>query len=486
MKLKSILLAFCILTMQATSQIPKGDIPFLPALGNLKFNRPIWMGENPAIPGMFLVLEQHTGTIHTVEKVNGSWVRKEFTKINGISNASEQGLLSFAFHPDFKNNRKYYYYKNPSRTMTEVREGTASQDFRKGTETTRLIFSIKRVAGNHNGGTILFSPNPADPYLYISMGDGGGGGDKFGKDGNGQNKNVLFGKILRIDINKSENGNNYAIPSDNPFTKGGGSPEIYAWGLRNPWKMSFDRKAPYQLWVGDVGQKYKEEIDLVDLGDNLGWRVKEGTTCFNVNTYTSPLSTCNSTGLKEPLVDFSRSEASSIIGGQIYRGNTNSAYYGVYLFSDHYTRNLWGLTQKNGVQTELAKLGRTTGRVAAFTADLAGNLYAIRVEDGVISRLDLGKLATVDTSITSIKDHTTTSIFKQLVIKRNHSRSLNIIIHSEGNHKVEIFDLKGALMESYMLKGGTLSTLILKESLKGLYLLKWTRKDQAFSKRIYF
>ncbi|MEJ0029885.1 MAG: PQQ-dependent sugar dehydrogenase [Bacteroidota bacterium] len=275
----------------------------------------------------------------------------------------ERGLLGLAFHPDFQTNGKFYvYYQVTPRgggptggglwnNLSRVSEFTVSGNVNSADMTSeRIVLQWDDPQSNHNGGTLAFGP---DKFLYISIGDGGAADDvapghvpdwyAANEGGNGQDVEAnLLGSILRIDVNSSGAGA-YGIPSDNPLVNKTGLDEIYAYGFRNPFRMSFDIGGDKQLYVGDAGQSLYEEIDVVTKGGNYGWNVKEGTHCFNAADDHSTLSSCPSTdvfgvALTDPVIEVSNAsnpaggKAATIIGGNVYRGNAIAEYQGTYIF----------------------------------------------------------------------------------------------------------------------------------------------------------
>lgn len=329
---------------------------------NLTFSRPLWMEEIPTKPEHYLVLEQG-GTVQVVKREGNAWTKTEFLKITvtgGKSGADEQGLLGFAFHPQFATNRKYYvYYVTSTGGLSNViderlADATLLKD--SGTQP-RQILKIQDFANNHNGGTIRFGK---DGYLYIGTGDGGGGGDP---NRNGQNKNALLAKFLRIDVNKQDSGKAYAIPADNPFASGGGAPEVWAYGLRNPYKWAFD-PVTGDLWAADVGQSTMEEVDIVEKGGNYGWNISEGTNKVSGD-------------IKGPVwaYRYGASLGTCIIGGYVFRGNPSSKYYGQFVVGDYGTRNVWAvkaIRNDSGTSTQLA---RAPAPVFGWGTDTQGRLY---------------------------------------------------------------------------------------------------------------
>lgn len=331
------------------------------AFPGLTFTRPIWMEEIPGKPGNLLVLEQ-VGSVQLVRKQGDTWTKTEFVKIpvtGGTSGGDEQGLLGFAFHPQFAQNRKYYlYYVHNSGGLADfLDERLADETLLKDAGTApRNILRVADNAVNHNGGTIRFRK---DGFLYVGLGDGGSQNDP---NGNGQNKNALLAKILRIDVDKSEGGKAYGIPADNPFAGGGGAPEVYAWGLRNPYRWVFDPVTD-EFWVADVGQITMEEVDIVEKGGNYGWKVSEGT-----NGVTGDI--------KGPVFAYGTTEGNCIIGGYVFRGNPASKFNAHYVVGDYGSNNMWAL-KSNGPTAAATKvqLAKAPAQPRGFGTDHAGRIY---------------------------------------------------------------------------------------------------------------
>lgn len=276
-------------------------------------------------------ITEQTGKIRVVK--NGKLseaplldLHNKLVKLNG--GYEERGLLSIALHPKFKTNRKFYvFYSRPSTQKSNhtgvVAEYILSADSgRVEANSERIILTIEEPESNHNGGCIKFGP---DGYLYISFGDGGGQGDKHGTAGNGQKLDTWLAKILRIDVNTSVG---YIVPKDNPFVgRNDANPEIWAYGFRNPYRFSFDR-ATGQMFAGDVGQDLWEEVDIVTRGANYGWRLMEGTHCYN------PATGCLIEGITLPITEYSHKTGVSIIGGYIYNGRQMPGLKSKYVFAD--------------------------------------------------------------------------------------------------------------------------------------------------------
>ena len=290
-----------------------------------------------------------------------------------VSGGNEQGLLGLAFHPDFASNGRFFvdYTDKSGDTQIVAYNVTADgQAADPGSATTLL--TIEQPFSNHNGGWLGFGP---DNYLYIGTGDGGSGGDP---NGNGQNKDVLLGKMLRIDVDK---GSPYAIPPDNPFVHGGGAPEVFLTGLRNPWRNAFDGD---QLYIADVGQDKWEEIDVVtthDGGANLGWNTMEASQCY------PPNAVCIQGGLVMPIYTYSHAEGCSITGGFVYRGKALPALNGRYFFADYCSGAVEALRYENGVATSLIKTSKDLGglgAINAFGTDSHGELYVLTDSGAVL------------------------------------------------------------------------------------------------------
>jgi glucose/arabinose dehydrogenase len=326
-----------------------------------------------------LFIIQQTGQIRVIR--NGSLLATPFLDLSGVTTSNgEQGLLGAAFHPQYASNRQLFVnYTRTSDGATVIARYTAATTAADVIDpaTAQVLLVIAQPYGNHNGGSLKFG---ADGFLYIGMGDGGDANDPQGR---AQDKTTRLGKILRIDV---DHGAPYAIPPGNPFANGvGGLPEIFAIGLRNPWRISFDR-ANGDFWIGDVGQGAIEEIDLLPAGTgagaNFGWRVLEGTTCTGLS---GPV-TCTDPTLTAPVLEYTHSVGCSVTGGFVYRGAAVPALAGQYVYGDFCSGRLWAAQKNASNQWIATQLGVTGYGISGFGEDDAGELYFADYGTGDIYR----------------------------------------------------------------------------------------------------
>ena len=360
------------------------------ALNGLRFDSPLFAAQAPHDSTRWYVVEK-AGLIRTFRI--GDTQATVFADLRDRVDASapESGLLGMAFHPDFGNNRQVFLsYTHRVNTSafpftSYVSRFSADSDTSLNTGSEQPLITLDQPFENHNGGHVAFGP---DGYLYIGFGDGGSGGDPGNR---AQNTTVLFGKILRIDVN---NGDPYAIPPDNPFANDGGANrgEIFAWGLRNPWRFHFDRasNAP-ALWLGDVGQNAYEEINLVVRGGNYGWNVREGAHCYPSGT------SCANTFI-DPVVEYAHAGGGrSVTGGFVYRGDAIPALRGVYLYADFITGEIFRIAHDNNGAAVHTRLLATAHSIASFAQDNAGELYVVDYAGGGIHRIAAAAPPAADT-----------------------------------------------------------------------------------------
>ncbi len=343
----------------------------------VEFNRPVHLTASWDGRGRIFVVEQE-GRILVIERnpAKQQTISNVFLDIRKrvLSLGNEEGLLSMAFHPQYLNNGIFfvnYTAAFPRRTVIS-RFRVDPQNSNQALKNSEIrILEIKQPYSNHNGGQIAFGP---DGYLYIGMGDGGAAGDPLG---HGQNLRTLHGAILRIDINYESDETKYAVPEDNPFVgRQKILPEIWAYGLRNPWRFSFDRLTG-ELYTGDVGQNRFEEIDLIEKGKNYGWNIMEGAHCY------APPSGCSQRGLQRPLVEYDHSEGYSVTGGFVYRGKAIPSLQGRYLYGDFGSGKIWGLIQKNGRLQDQRLLMNTTINISSFGEDERGEVYVVGLKGNI-------------------------------------------------------------------------------------------------------
>lgn len=337
------------------------------AFPNLNFEQPVDIQSPKDGTNRIFVLSQ-PGIVYVFDNDPKSKTKKVFLDIsNKILYGGEQGLLGMAFHPDFKSNGFFYLdytIDNPRRTVISRFSVSAKDPNKADSQSEVILLEIEQPYSNHNGGQISFGP---DGYLYISMGDGGSGGDP---KNNGQNLKSLLGKILRIDVDKKSNVKNYSIPDDNPFlgNKNGYKQEIFAFGLRNVWRFSFDNKG--NLWAADVGQNEWEELNIVEKGKNYGWRIMEGNHCFN------PEDNCDKKGLVLPIWEYGHNDMGgySITGGFVYNGKTAPGLSNKYVYADYVNGKIWTLELVNGkVNNRL--IADTDYLISTFGTDENNELY---------------------------------------------------------------------------------------------------------------
>ncbi|MBK8550304.1 MAG: PQQ-dependent sugar dehydrogenase [Ignavibacteria bacterium] len=342
--------------------------PAFPNIGT--FNYPIELVKADDGTNRLFVAQQR-GLVYVFNNSPTANSKKVFINLSSkvSPSGSELGLLGLAFHPDHENNRYFYvnftfdsasnYWSRISRFTTSFSNPDTAL-----LSTEQILITLQQPYSNHNGGKLAFGP---DGFLYISFGDGGSGGDPLG---NGQNRSTLLGKILRINVDSASGGRNYSIPVSNPFfgNSSGYKEEIYAYGLRNTWKFSFDPPTN-RLWAGDVGQNAYEEIDIIENGRNYGWNKMEGFHCYG---------TCDTTGkgFTRPVYEYPRSAGASITGGYVYRGSLLPSLYGKYIYADYSFGTVWALTYDGINPATNALIQDTNFAISTFGVDQNNEIYA--------------------------------------------------------------------------------------------------------------
>ncbi len=351
-----------------------------PVLGGMEFDSPTNLVHAP--DGRIFVTEQEgrvlafpEGSLSSANPATGELLDiRDRVRTRG----SEEGLLGLALSPDFTETGHFFVYysaSDPRRSVVSrfvIRAGEERAD----PDSELVILEVPQPYSNHNGGQIAFGP---DGHLHIGLGDGGSAGDPLGS---GQDTSTLLGSILRIDVSTSTPQEPYRVSPDNPFAGGGGRGEIWAYGLRNPWRFSFDRTTG-EMWAGDVGQNRWEEIDLIEGGGNYGWNIVEGNHCF------APSDGCRREGTVPPTWEYPlEGGACSVIGGYVYRGEAIPWLGGVYVFGDFCTGEVMGLRQDGGRYTDELLAG-TGLRIVSFGQDNSGELYLLSQRSGIF-RLTTG------------------------------------------------------------------------------------------------
>lgn len=323
----------------------------------------------PGQPNRLFVVQQ-SGRIRILDA--GRLLPRPFLDVSRIISAGgERGLLGLAFHPDYATNGRFYVNYTDRAGDTRVVEYRRASADRAAAASARRVLRVAQPYPNHNGGALAFGP---DGMLYVATGDGGSGGDP---QGYGQNTSSLLGKLLRLDVDARTGGLPYGVPADNPFAGGGGRAEIYSYGLRNPWRFSFDRTRG-DLWIGDVGQSALEEIDFRRLGTgrgvNFGWNAFEGTRPF------AGAAAVRGNRPVPPVAQYSHARGCSVTGGYVYRGRKVPALAGRYLYADFCSGRIWSMRAgptPGGVREETGRLGTRVSNVTSFGEGLAGELYLV-------------------------------------------------------------------------------------------------------------
>lgn len=350
------------------------------AFPRLHFDFPVDITHSNDGTNRLFVVEQ-AGVIKVFENRRTTARATPFLDIrNKVSFGGEAGLLGLAFHPDYRHNG-YFYVNYTTKAAGKLEtvivryQVSASNPSLADPASETVLLRFDQPWDNHNGGAVKFGP---DGYLYIATGDGGSWGDPHN---NAQNKKVLLGKILRIDVNGQGKGN-YAIPPDNPFAANsdGLREEIYAYGLRNPWRISFDHQTN-TLWAGDVGQNKREEIDIIVKGGNYGWSRKEGMECYRTRN-------CDDPAFIDPVLDMPQADGErSITGGFVYRGKKLPVLSGKYIFGDYVSGRIFALETKQGKAVKNSLLVDKAGQISSFGVDADNELLICMHLTGKICRL---------------------------------------------------------------------------------------------------
>lgn len=410
-----------------------------------------------------LFIVERAGVIKIVNN-DGSTNPTPFIDINTLvsNSGGERGLLGLAFHPNYLTNGFFYvnYINNNGDTVISRFVTNPPDDNTANPSTEEILLTIAQPYSNHNGGDIAFG---SDGYLYIATGDGGSGGDPENRS---QNLNSLLGKLLRIDVNTASGGNNYGIPSDNPFVgTANARDEIWAYGLRNPWRFSFDRQTN-DIWIADVGQNNIEEINMVPIttaGVNYGWRCYEGNSAYNttgcpdVNTITFPVSQYSHSG--------NGAFKCSITGGYRYRGTAQSTLSGLYFFAD-YCSNEIGILEYNGTTWDMSFTQQYSGNNwTAFGEDVDGEIYVAGLSSGNIFKIVDTNLSTDEFNLSSVKMYPNPT---NDMVYFDSSSATNII------SKITIYNIQGTAIKTVNNTNNSSIKVSTKDIASGLYLTEIT------------
>ena len=366
------LLLVALIAVAGVAPAPNAALPTLElerVFPALTFERPVLLTHAGDGSGQVYVVEQH-GVVHRIDPATPDRTDVFLDISPRVSRrGNEEGLLGLAFDPGFAENGRFYvYYSAASPRRSVLSRFEMGRGGLSDAASESVLLEVPQPYPNHNGGMIEFGP---DGMLYVALGDGGSAGDPRR---HGQNLGTLLGTILRVDVT-SEGGAPYAIPSDNPFVgQSGARGEIWAYGLRNAWRFSFDRETG-DLWTGDVGQNALEEVDIVRRGGNYGWNEMEGSRCFRP--------ACDPGAFEPPVTEYGREMGCSITGGYVYRGQRLPDLRGVYLYADFCSGRIWGLRHNGERVTEQAQLARAEFQVPSFGEDEAGEVYVLGFDGGI-------------------------------------------------------------------------------------------------------
>lgn len=428
---------------------------FVSAFPNLSFSQPLYVTHaNDGTNRVFIV--EKTGTIKVLPNDSNTTDSRNFLDIsNKIISGSERGLLGLAFHPNYTTNGYFYvnYTRSGDGATIVSRFSRSSGDPNKADSLSELnLLTISQPYSNHNGGIVFFG---LDGYLYIGMGDGGSGGDPGDR---AQNVNELLGKVLRINVDSTSGGNNYSIPPTNPFAQGGGRPEIFTIGMRNPWRISQDATTGL-IWCADVGQDAWEEVDLLEVGKNYGWRCYEGNAPYNTSgcgpstNYTFPIKVYQNVG-----------SDCSVTGGYVYRGQRRPELLGQYIYADYCSRKVWRLKYENGQVTGDSLIASAPSSVYSFGTDQNNELYLCG-SNGVVYRFNKSDLVGVNSVSSETPD-----VFR---LEQNYPNPFN----PETNISYFVPSLSKVTLTIYDMQGREVRTLVNTVQMPGEYNINWNGKD---------
>ncbi len=428
---------------------------FVNAFPSVTFSDPLYVTHSNDGSNRVFVVEK-TGRIKVLPNDSTTSDSRVFLDVtNKIASGSERGLLGLAFHPNYASNGYFFvnYTRSGDGATIVSRFSRSSGDPNKADSLSELIYlTVSQPFSNHNGGIIFFG---LDGFLHIGMGDGGSGGDPGNR---AQNVNELLGKVLRINVDSASGGNNYSIPPTNPFAQGGGRAEIFTIGMRNPWRISQDPVTGL-IWCGDVGQDAWEEVDILEVGRNYGWRCYEGNATYNTSgcgpstNYTFPIKV-----YQNILSDC------SITGGFVYRGQRRPELTGQYIYADYCSRKVWRLKYENGVVTGDSLIATAPTSVYSFGIDQNNELYMCG-PGGVVYRLNRSDLVGIENTSGNVASDFNLS--QNYPNPFNPTTTISYSVPERSKMQLTIFDSRGS----------EIVTLVNTVQLKGRYDIAWNGKD---------
>jgi len=426
------------------------------AFPNLSFSQPVDLQHAGDGSNRIFLVEQ-AGIIKVFPNSDTTTATREFLNISAkVLSGGEMGLLGLAFHPEYETNGYFFVYysrNSPARTMV-ARYRVDSLDIDAADPGSELILlEVVQPYSNHNGGQISFGP---DGFLYIGLGDGGASGDPLG---HGQNRSTLLGTIARIDVDNPSGQLNYGIPPDNPFAgdTSGYREEIFAYGLRNPWRFSID-SASGRIWAADVGQNRIEEVDIIENGRNYGWRTMEGNLCF------IPSTGCDTSGLTLPIWEYGRGLGNSVTGGYVYRGTAVPELDGKYIYGDYGSGRIWALTFDGVTPPTNEELLPSGLLVSSFGVDQDNELYILGYSPGRVYKFT----ASLPTSVAEeINVPHVSRLHQNFPNPFNPSTDIAYTLSESVHVKIRIFDIQGRLI----------NTLVNENRPAGRQIARWEGTD---------
>ncbi|MBK8552908.1 MAG: PQQ-dependent sugar dehydrogenase [Ignavibacteria bacterium] len=425
------------------------------AFPNLSFSAPLFVTHSNDGNNRVFVVEK-SGIIRVFQNDSNTSASSNYLNITDrvSSAASERGLLGLAFHPNYASNGYLYVYYTRVGDFANVLSRfsrSASDPNKADSLSEQVLWAVSDPFSNHNGGIIFFG---LDGYLYVGMGDGGSAGDPGNR---AQNTNEMLGKIHRINVDTATGGNNYGIPPTNPFASGGGRPEIFNVGMRNPWRMSQDPVTGL-IYCGDVGQGAWEEVDILEVGKNYGWRCYEGNHEYNTSGC-GPIS-----NYTFPIKEYSHSDGISITGGYVYRGLRRPELTGRYIYGDYGSRKIWKLKYENGVVSEDELIMTAPSNIYSFGTDQNNELYVCG-SNNTIYRFNKSNIVGINGNVNTVPEG--------FSLDQNYPNPFN----PETNISYYIPEMSKVSLTVFDALGKEINTLVNTNQLPGNYKIRWNGKD---------